>query len=188
MTTVAATTLTIGATPTIYCGGVTFTNGVTISGNGVIVVRKGSLIVPGGKTLKTDANSHLTIIFAGPHANKDTHTLNVDTADFAAPTSGVWSGVAIYQDPALTDGVDWSASGNNPTWNITGLVYMPNASFQVGGIVNKASNGHNCFALVVDTFRSNGTTTFLEQQTECPQAGLKPPTAADYVTRTALVQ
>jgi len=41
---------------------------------------------------------------------------------------------------------------------------------------------------VVDTFRSNGTTTFLEQQTECPQAGLKPPTAADYVTRTALVQ
>ncbi len=191
-TTTAVTTLTVdGATPKTYCGGVTFSNGVTVStptGSGVIVVRKGSLVVPAGKTLKTAAGSHLTIIFTGPHASGDTHILNVDTADFAAPTSGDWSGVAVYQDPILTSGVDWTVAGNRPTWNITGLVYMPNAALQIGGIVNKASNGHNCFALVVDTFRSNGTTTFFETQTECPQAGLKPPTADVYVTRTALVQ
>lgn len=95
--------------------------------------------------------------------------------------------MAIYQDPALTSGVNWSAAGSSPTWNVTGLIYLPKAAVTVSGIVNKASNGHNCFALVVDTFLSNGTTTFLEKQTECPQAGLKPPTGAD-ATRTALVQ
>lgn len=189
--TVTATTLTLGATPLTYCGGVTFSNGVTITtpaSGGVIVVRKGSLVVPGGQTLRTANGSHLTIIFAGPHANKVMHILDGGgTVDFAAPTSGDWSGVAVYQDPALTSGVDWSAAGNSPTWNITGLIYLPRAAVTVSGIVNKASNGHNCFALVVDTFHSNGTTTFLEKQTECPQAGLKPPTGPN-TTRTALVQ
>jgi hypothetical protein len=44
------------------------------------------------------------------------------TLDIAAPTSGAWSGIAVYQDPALTTNVNISYAGNNPTWNITGLI------------------------------------------------------------------
>jgi hypothetical protein len=31
---------------------------------------------------------------------------------------GTWSGVAIYQDPALIAGMDISTAGNSPTWDI----------------------------------------------------------------------
>lgn len=173
------------------CGPVNVTQNVTITtppGGALLVVRRAALSVSSGKTLKTAAGSGLTIVFAGPSASGVSHTLaGSGTVDIAAPTSGDWSGVAVYQDPALTSGVDWSAAGNSPTWNITGLIYLPNADVTVSGVVNKASNGHNCFALVVNTFQSNGTTTFLEKQTECPQAGLVPPSGAN-TKRTVLVQ
>lgn len=156
-----------------------------------MVIRNGSLNVD-KYTLKTAEGSALTIVFAGPTGISGLTPSYIPTGsgtlDFAAPTSGDWSGVAIYQDPALTSGVNWSEAGNTPTWNITGLVYLPKADVTVKGIVNKASvGGRSCFALVVNTFSSSGTTKFLDQS-ECPQAGLKPPTSSDYATRTALVQ
>ena len=36
------------------------------------------------------------------------------TLDFAAPTNGPWKGMAIYQDPELTTGVDISRSRKQP--------------------------------------------------------------------------
>ena len=53
------------------------------------------------------------------------------TLDFNAPTTGPWKGIAIYQDPNLTTGVDISEAGNTPTWKITGMVYLPHASVEV---------------------------------------------------------
>ena len=55
----------------------------------------------------------MTIIFSGTsgtytHAPTGGGTLNIQ-----APTSGNWSGVALYQDPSLTTGVDISAAGNS---------------------------------------------------------------------------
>ncbi|MGH6999079.1 MAG: hypothetical protein ACREEO_12850, partial [Phenylobacterium sp.] len=163
----------------------------TPQGGSVMVIRNGRLNVK-NYTLKTAEGSALTIVFTGPTGvnglNPSYIPAGGGTLDFAAPTSGPWSGVAIYQDPALTSGVNWSAAGNSPTWNITGLIYLPNADVTVSGIVNKSSvGGRSCFALVVKTFESNGTTKFLDQS-ECLQAGLKPPTSSDYATRTALVQ
>jgi hypothetical protein len=46
----------------------------------------------------------------------------------AAPTGGTWSGVAMYQDPSLTSGVDIAYTGNSPTWDLTGLIYLPHSS------------------------------------------------------------
>jgi len=183
-------TLTLGATPTSYCGNITIGANLTIvtPKEGAVLVFHKSLIIPPGVTLTTAKDSGLTIVFTGTNTPGVQHILaGGGTVDVAAPTTGPWSGVAVYQDPALTTGIDWSAAGNSPTWNITGLIYLSKAAVTVSGIVNKASNGHNCFALVVDTFLSNGTTTFLEHQTECPEAGLKPPSGINSV-RTALVQ
>lgn len=181
-----------GSTPQVYCGNVNLTGNVTITstepGGGVMVIRNGSLNM--NNFTLTGAGTGLTIIFTGPTGIKNLNPSYIATGggtlDFAAPTTGDWSGVAMYQDPALSSGINWSAAGNSPAWKISGLVYMSKADVTVSGIVGKASNGHNCFVLVTNTFESNGTTKFLDQS-QCPQAGLKPPTGAN-TTRTVLVQ
>ena len=91
-----------------------------------------------------------------------------------APASGPWSGVALYQAPNLTSGVDVSAAGNSPTWDITGLVYLPHSSVTFSGAVNKSSNGASCFGLVVNDITINGTGSILAHG-QCAQAGLTLP-------------
>lgn len=172
-----------------YTGNVPITGTTTITtpaGGTVLYIKDGNLVVNG--TLQTALNSGLTIVLYG---TTGTHILaGSGTLDIAAPASGsgsVWSGVAVYQDPSMTSGVDFSAAGNSPTWKITGLIYLPNANTSFSGIVNKASNGQDCFALVVKTFETNGTSTILEHQTQCASAGLNPPAGGASI-RQALVQ
>ena len=63
----------------------------------------------------------------------------------------------MYQDPSLTAS-NTVAAGNSPTWDVTGLVYMPYASVTLSGAVNKSSNSsYACFILVVDRITINGT-------------------------------
>jgi Flp pilus assembly protein TadG len=179
--------------PQILCGNQTLAGNVNVTtplDGGIIVIDNGSLIIPSGMTLKTLADSGLTVIFISrtPAPVGATHILDGGgTIDIAAPTEGKWSGVAVYQDPTMTTGVSFTDAGNSPTWNMTGLVYLPHADIQFRGIVNKASNGHDCFALVVNSITSKGTGTILEKQTECRLSGLTPPTGGNLV-RQALVQ
>jgi hypothetical protein len=98
--------------------------------------------------------------------------------DIAAPTSGPWSGMALYQDPNLTDSsgnLDISAAGNSPTWNISGLVYLPHSSVTFSGAVSKSSNASNgkalCFGMVVDNITINGTGSIFANDTQCQAAG-----------------
>jgi Flp pilus assembly protein TadG len=173
------TTKTLPAT-TIVCGDLQLLGDVTLttaSPGSVLVIENGKLDT-NGKTLKTAAGSALTIIFTGPTVPGHTYThapTGGGTLDFNAPTSGAWSGVAIYQDPALTTGVDISAAGSSPTWNISGLVYLPHSSVLFSGAVNKSSNGASCFALVVDNITINGTGEILKTGA-CAAAGLNLPT------------
>jgi hypothetical protein len=160
-----------GAVQTV-CGDMQLTGPITISNSGgptTLVIYNGDLDT-NGYTLQTAAGAGLTIIFAGD--NSYTHIpMGGGVLDYAAPTSGTWSGVAMYQDPALTSGVDISAAGNSPTWNITGLVYLPHASVTFSGAVNKSSNGVSCFALMVNDITINGTGSILAHG-QCGQAGL----------------
>jgi hypothetical protein len=107
--------------------------------------------------------------------------------DIAAPSSGVWSGVAIYQDPTLNTGVDVSAAGNSPTWNISGLVYMPHATVKLKGAIDKATAGKSCLVMVADSFELSGNAGIAKSDIgQCPQAGLTMPTA-QVPTRSLLV-
>src|SRR5262249_9521372 len=118
----------------------------------------------------------LTIVFAGDNSGSYTHApTGGGILNFAAPTSGAWQGVAIYQAPSLTSGVNISAAGYQPAWDITGLVYLPHSSVTLSGAVNKASNGQSCFGLVVDNILINGTGAILEHGA-CALAGLNLPT------------
>jgi hypothetical protein len=87
--------------------------------------------------------------------------------------------VAIYQDPNLTSGVNVTSAGNSPTWDISGLVYLPNSDVTISGAVNKSSNGSNCFVMVMDQVTINGTGDILSGDTAngCAAAGLNVPKA-----------
>jgi Flp pilus assembly protein TadG len=185
-----STNQTLVAAPPHICGNLTVNANVNLStpaGGSVVVIENGNLNVTGGNTLKTLAGSSVTFIFTGSKAGAGHTVPGNGTLDIAAPTSGTWSGVALYQDPSMTSGVDGSWTGNSPTWKITGLVYMPKATVSFGGIVNKASNGLSCFSLVVDKFEANGTATIAEDQSQCASAGLTPPSGGAPV-RQGLVQ
>jgi hypothetical protein len=166
----------------VVCGDLQLQADVTIDApaGAVLVIENGQLDL-NGHTLRTSDGSALTVVFSGTNSGSYTHAPTDSTnstygkIDIAAPTSGTWKGVAIYQDPALTSGVDISAAGNSPAWAITGLVYLPHASVTLSGIINKAGYGKSCFAMVVADVTINGTGEILPNG-ECIPAGLGMPT------------
>lgn len=160
---------------TTFCGDVQLTGNVTLTGTNVLVIRNGQLDT-NGFSITTDDGAAATIIFSGENGGPPyTHApTGGGVIDIAAPKTGTWSGVALYQDPSLTTGVDISAAGNSPAWSLTGLAYFPHASITFSGAVGKASHGKACFVMVVDTMRINGTGMILDRG-ECDQAGLTMP-------------
>ena len=159
------------------CGDLQLTGNVVVNApsNAVLVIENGQLDT-NGYSITTASGSGLTVVFSGTNSGSYTHApTGGGTIDISSPTSGVWKGVALYQDPSLTSGVDISAAGNSPTWDISGLVYLPHSSVTFSGAVNKASNGQSCFAMVVDNILINGTGSILETG-GCAAQGLNMPT------------
>jgi Flp pilus assembly protein TadG len=152
----------------VMCGDQQLTGNVTLN-NTLLVIENGQLDTNGF----TFSGTNLTLVFSGTNAANYLHApTGGGTLDIAAPTSGTWSGVAIYQDPGLNKGVDISAAGNSPTWNLSGLVYLPHSSVTLNGAVNKSSAGQACFELVVDNVTINGTGQIFKNDTQCAAAGL----------------
>jgi Flp pilus assembly protein TadG len=159
----------------VVCGDQQLTGNTTIN-NTTLVIENGQLDTNGYTLL----GSGLTVVFSGTNSPSYQHVpTGGGTLDIAAPTSGSWSGVAIYQDPSLTTNVNISAAGNSPTWNISGLVYLPHSSVTFSGAVNKSSQGQTCFALVVDNITINGTGSIFANDTQCASAGLTMPQGND---------
>jgi Flp pilus assembly protein TadG len=166
----------------IFCGDMQLTGDVTINtptAGAVLVVENGQLDL-NGHNLFTANGSALTIVFSGTsgsYTHSATNTSShASTLNITAPTSGNWSGVAMYQNPSLTTGVDINYAGNNPTWDVTGLVYAPHSSVTFSGAVNKSSNGASCFVMVADNFTINGTGSIFDTG-GCVSAGLTMPLA-----------
>lgn len=172
----------LGSGSTQVCGDLQLTGDVTVQTNdlsgAVLVIQNGQLDL-NGHTLSTSNGSALTIIFSGSDTGSYTHAPTGNgTLDVQAPTSGTWSGVALYQDPSLHNGVDVSYAGNNPTWDLTGLVYMPHSSMTFSGAINKSSNGAACLVMITGSVLINGTGSIYETSPAgCKDAGLIMPTA-----------
>ena len=96
----------VALSSTPYCGDVVLTGDTTLTGSGTMVIENGLLDLAGHKL----TGAGITIIFTGPtvgsNFNPSHYPPTSGTLDVSAPESGTWSGVAIYQDPALTSGVD----------------------------------------------------------------------------------
>jgi Flp pilus assembly protein TadG len=154
----------------VLCGDQKLIGNTTIN-NTVLVIENGQLDTNGFTFQGTD----LTVIFSGSNASYQHVPSGGGTLDINPPNSGTWSGVAIYQDPALTTGVDVSAAGNSPTWNISGLIYLPHSSVTFSGAVNKSSKGARCFTMVIDNITVNGTADIFANDNQCNLAGLNQP-------------
>lgn len=163
----------------VVCGDQQLTGNTTINApdNAVLVIENGQLDT-NGFTLQTSSGSGLTVVFTGDNTPGYTqYPTGGGTLDIAAPTSGPWSGMAIYQDPSLTisSNIDLSAAGNSPIWNISGMVYLPNSNVTFSGAVSKASNGKHCFGMTVGSITINGTGDIFANDSECSSAGLTLP-------------
>jgi len=179
-------TLILSAGNNFLCGDQMLTGDVTINSPGglsaVLVIENGQLDL-NGYTLTTSNGSAVTLVFSGTnggysHAPTDNTNGSGGVLDITAPTAGPWKGVAIYQDPSLTSGVDVSAAGNSPTWNITGLIYMPHATLTLKGAIDKSTFGKSCLVMVADNFQISGTGGIQKTDIgQCAQAGLTMPTA-----------
>jgi len=175
--------VTLPAT-TIVGGDVQLTGDVTVTSSaglaGSVLVIENGVLDTNGHKLSAASGSALTIIFSGTSGSYNhypTDNTNAGTLDFMAPTSGTWKGIALYQDPTLTSGLDFSYAGNNPTWNITGAVYFPHASVSFSGAINKSQYGASCLLFVVGTLTISGQAA-IEQTTaaSCLSAGVTLPT------------
>lgn len=175
------------------CGDVQLTGDAVISTpdnliGAVIVIYNGQLDL-NGKTLSTANGSAVTIVFSGTsnstnyaHVPSDNSTGHGGVLNIQAPSSpqALFPGIAIYQDPNISNGVDITYKGNNPAWDITGGVYLPNSNVTMNGDVNKSSNGADCFVMVANTVLINGTSNIYQQSpyaAGCKLAGLNVPTA-----------
>jgi len=159
------------------CGDQELIGDVTITQDTTVYIYNGQLNT-NGHAFTTAPGVHATLVFTGSNDIKYTHApTGGGTLDITAPTDGPWQGMAMYQDPSLTNGVDMSAAGASPTWNMTGVAYMPQADVTFSGAVNKSSNGKSCFALVVNNLTINGTGSILAHG-QCNEAGVKMPTGA----------
>jgi hypothetical protein len=171
------------------CGDVQLTGDVIIntpnnSTGATLVIENGQLDL-NGHTLRTANGSAVTLVFSGTsgsytHYPTDKSSGQGGVLDIQAPTGGLFPGFAIYQDPLLTTGVDVTYTGNNPTWKISGGVYLPNANLQISGDVSQSTNGADCFVMVANTILINGTSNIYQQTPSgagCHLAGLNMPTA-----------
>jgi Flp pilus assembly protein TadG len=156
----------------------------------VLVIENGQLDLNGFK-LSTADGSAVTIVFSGvpttpqgnyQHIPTDHSTGQGGVLDIQAPSgsSAKFQGMAIYQDPNLTTGVDITYKGNNPDWKISGGVYLPNSNVQMSGAVSQSTNGGRCFVMITSTVWINGTSNIYQQSPDgkdCIQVGLKMPMA-----------
>jgi hypothetical protein len=156
------------------CGDVQLQGDVTLTNDTTVVIYNGQLDL-NGHTLSTASGVGATIVFAGSNGSYIHAPTGGGTLNIAAPTSGDWSGMAVYQAPNLNTGVDIDAAGNSPTWDISGAVYLPGSDVTFSGAVNKSSNGKSCFVMVANTVLINGTASIFAHG-ECDKAGLEMPT------------
>ena len=166
-----------GTVPTKICGELKLQNDVTITApaaGAVLVIYNGSLNT-NNNLIRTSNGSGLTIVFSGTAASSSNHTpTGGGDLDITAPTSGVWSGIALYQDPILTSGVDIDTDTSSSV-KISGLAYMPKSDVTYRVAIGKSTYGQACFAMVVQTMlvRANGG---ISSTGGCVAAGLTLPT------------
>lgn len=121
-------TITLGAGVTYFTGPVTFGNNSVLQGSGV------TLVLANGASIATGNNTDIIL---------------------TAPTSGSYSGIAIYQPKTNANPADFQ---NSPLFNVNGAVYMPAADVSFRNGLRSTSD---CVLVVVHSLTiNNGNGSF----------------------------
>ena len=170
-----------GYTEYHICGDLTvsgtgFLTGSAPSGDSVIVIENGGLIVANHAAI---TSLRTAIVLTGnnaypssidfPNGNGKSATLTL-----SPPTNlnNPWQGFSLYQDPALNNGVNntWGPGAN---FFADGIVYLPNSNIVIHG--NAASSNQQCTKVVANSFTSNGSVNlnFAQSQQSCTNLGVR---------------
>jgi hypothetical protein len=161
------------------CGNLTLSGNGLLTGNppntdSVIVIENGSLILDKNASISL---SRVAIVFTGDNSKGSSIQFpngkgNGATLSLSPPTrsDNPWRGVSVYQDPKLTNQVDndW---GPGATFNVDGLVYLPNSRAKMHG--NNSSNSPLCAKFVFKSFVSNGSVNLNQSPQGCAALGVK---------------
>jgi hypothetical protein len=194
----------LNGTVTVPPGGTTIT---TSGASGSVLEISGGNLNLNGNTLSAAFGQGLTIVFTGAPIPTSAPvavapgfiTGGSGTIDFGAPTTGPWSGVALYQDPLMTGDSNSIYSGSSPNFYISGLIYAPNATMSFKGAINHEGGptcqsttcGFACLAFIVNNLQINGDgSIFANATSQCFLAGLNglQPAPGTVSVRQALVQ
>ena len=175
------------------CGDIQLTGDVTLTGSQTTITIMNGVLDTNGHTIKTASGAAATIVFSGNGTTCGHSPIGGGTIDIAAPTTGNWQGVAVYQDPAITSGVDINYDDHNcPHFKISGLVYLPCSHLNFTGTIEKSSTGKACVMVVAAKVHCGGgqISTNVNANSDCGSAGgsgLTTPTSPSATVRVRLV-
>jgi len=189
----------------MVCGNLTLSANTAITGNEVIVIENGVLNLA-GFNLSTSGTGGVAIIFTSPSTAQLPSSVTSGSVGYIQDStggggidissnpfgSGTWSGVTVYQNPipwnscncSALSGTDttynstWDGNSSKTGWSLSGAYYLPNANLTLNGATDKASNGYNCFSMVLNSVDSNGGNNFsmfAHPLSECGQQGTVTP-------------
>lgn len=168
------------------CGDLTLSGSGSLLSNStpaVVVIENGSLTLASKANVAANA---VTFVLTGTNSSKIYHqivfpngkgqlaTLTVEPPSAAADP---WHGIAIYEDPSLTQNVDMDV-GPGGSLDFDGVAYMPYSNVTFHG--NMASGTNNCSKLIVDsmTINGSGTLTLAQSTSACAAITMNQPAAA----------
>jgi Flp pilus assembly protein TadG len=170
-----------GRTEYHICGDLTLSGSGYLTGSApgsdaLIVIENGSLIMENNASVSVartaiimTGNNNYPMSVNFPNGNGKQATLTLSPP--LEPTNP-WQGVALYQDPKLTNNVDnrWGPGAN---FNADGLVYLSNSNVVTDG--NTASSNAKCSKFVMNSFVTNGSVNldFDQSVASCTAIGLK---------------
>ncbi|GAC1551450.1 MAG: hypothetical protein NVS2B5_08320 [Beijerinckiaceae bacterium] len=142
-------------------GSVTLQSGLYYFKGATISVTGATNITGSGVTLFLDKNSSLSLGGTG-------------TISLAAPTSGTYAGILLFQSRSTAVSQTISLGGNG-TMSLNGTLYVPSATLSMGGNSTLASTSKVGY-VIADQLSLGGSTDFTFNA--FPTNGVTPPTLA----------
>lgn len=154
------------------CGPLTLTGTNTIAPGGtddlIIVVENGNIVVDRNADVTANKTTFIltgdssTSVVDFPNGNGHHGTLRVSAGTNDA---NPWQGVAVYQDPRLTDNnknMDW---GPGAKFVFDGIAYFPKSDMVFRGTAETGPSA--CSKLVTNSFKINGGVTLKQNASGC---------------------
>jgi hypothetical protein len=134
---------------------------LNIADKAAATIKRTTVVLTGNNTYPSSINF--------PNGNGKSASLTISPP---LDPSDPWQGVALFQDPALTNNVD-NKWGPGASFSADGLVYLGNSNVVTDG--NTSSSNAKCSKFVMNSFVTNGSVNLDFNQTvaSCAAIGLK---------------